>query len=232
MDVEFIAHQRESDGKIQTVYEHLNEVAAICSQLTSKIGLPEVGKLLGLLHDFGKYSHDFQTYIKSVTDLLDPDIDDDYVDSKGLKGKIDHSTAGAQWVWQKLGSSGEQGMLIAQILAVCLASHHGGLFDCLLVNGKNGFQKRISKKDADTHHHECLNTCDKEIVSTLNGLASNRFFKDIWKKIVAIVEPQKNEAARLVAPRAGAWIETKRNGNLRSTTKTILKLYELKTNQQ
>ena len=203
MDVEFIAHQRESDGKLQTVYEHLNEVAAICSQLTSKIGLPEVGKFLGLLHDFGKYSHDFQTYIKSATDLLDPDIDDDYVDSKGLKGKIDHSTAGAQWVWQKLGSSGEQGRLIAQILAVCLASHHGGLLDCLQVDGRNGFQKRISKKDADTHHHECLNTCDEEIVSTLNGLASNRIFKDIWKKIVAIVEPQKNEAARLKHFRLG-----------------------------
>ena len=73
MDVEFIAHKRESDGKIQTVYEHLNEVAAICSLLTSKIDLPEAGRLLGLLHDFGKYSHDFQNYIKSATDLLDPD---------------------------------------------------------------------------------------------------------------------------------------------------------------
>lgn len=203
MDVEFIAHQRKSDGKIQTVYEHLDEVAAICSLLTSKIDLPEAGRLLGLLHDFGKYSHDFQNYIKSATDLLDPDIDDEYVDSKGLKGKIDHSTAGAQWVWQKLGRSNDQGRLIGQILAVCLASHHGGLLDCLRVDGINGFQKRLSKKDANTHLHECLNTCEKEIVSTLNGFDSNLLLKDVWEKIVSVVKPQKNEAARLKHFRLG-----------------------------
>ena len=135
MNSKFIAHQRESDKNVQTVFSHLNEVSDICTQLSSKLDLPEVGRLLGLLHDLGKYSQVFQTYIKSATDILNPDIDDEYVDAKGLKGKIDHSTAGAQWVWQKLGHHGEQGKLIGQILAVCLASHHGGLIDCLKVDG-------------------------------------------------------------------------------------------------
>lgn len=50
---------------------------------------------------FGKYSADFQNYIKSGTGLFDVD-DTDYVDAKTQKGKIDHSTAGAQWLWQAL----------------------------------------------------------------------------------------------------------------------------------
>jgi CRISPR-associated endonuclease/helicase Cas3 len=144
MNDSYIAHYREFDGKVQTVREHLLEVSAICSQLTGKLDLPEVGSLLGLLHDLGKYSHNFQSYIRSATELLNPDIDDEYIDARGLKGKIDHSTAGAQWIWKKFGCLGLQGGLIGQILAVCLASHHGGLIDCLRVDGKNGFQKRIS----------------------------------------------------------------------------------------
>jgi len=56
MDDGFIAHRRESDGKVQTICDHLQEVATICAWLTDKIKLPDAGRLLGLLHDFGKYS--------------------------------------------------------------------------------------------------------------------------------------------------------------------------------
>lgn len=203
MNAEFIAHRRDSDGKIQSVYEHLNNVSQICSQLTGKVGLPEAGSLLGLLHDIGKYSHDFQTYIKSATDLLNPDIDDEYVDAAGLKGKIDHSTAGAQWIWQRFNTYGIQGRMIAQILAVCLSSHHGGLIDCLQVDGTNGFQKRITKEDKRSHLHECMNSCEKELITELERLSSKRLLKSIWKKIVSIIEPEKSETDRIKSFRCG-----------------------------
>ena len=129
MNGEFIAHRRESDQKEQSVCDHLEEVSAICGKLAGKIGVSEAGCIIGLLHDLGKYSHTFQAYIQSSTGMLNPDIDDEYVDAKALKGKIDHSTAGAQWVWQRFYRYGKQGQggLVGQILAVCLASHHGGL---------------------------------------------------------------------------------------------------------
>jgi CRISPR-associated endonuclease/helicase Cas3 len=199
----YIAHRRESDGEVQSVCRHLDEVSNICSQLTGKLDLPEVGKLLGLLHDFGKYSHDFQTYIKSATALLNPDIDDEYVDAKGLKGKIDHSTAGAQWLWQRFSKYGKQATLAGQILAVSLASHHGGLFDCLQVDGTNEFQKRISKEDAQTHLQECLNKCDRKIFNEISGLISENLLKSLWGKIVSIVEPDKKESYRLKHFRLG-----------------------------
>ena len=67
--------------------------------LAAKIGIPAGGEALGMLHDFGKFSQSFQIYLASATDQLNPDRDDTWVDAKALKGKIDHSTAGAQWVY-------------------------------------------------------------------------------------------------------------------------------------
>lgn len=124
-----VAHVRAQDGAIQTVATHLQEVAAIARQLASKINIPEAGELIGLLHDFGKYSQAFQDYIQSGTGIIDPDSEN-FVNAGALKGKIDHSTAGAQWVWQALSKYGKngEGRLCGQILALCITSHHSELF--------------------------------------------------------------------------------------------------------
>ncbi len=189
-----IAHCRESDQTEQSVFEHLKEVSAICGKLAQKIDASEAGQLLGLLHDIGKYSSDFQNYIKSATDMLNPDIDDEYVDSKTLKGKIDHSTAGAQWVWQRFNDYGPQGKLVGQMLAVCLASHHGGLLDCLKVDGKNGFRKRIDKEDAKTHLQECLQVGDNEVLKRFEQLDTLSFLEGFWAHLLKIVAPEKKES--------------------------------------
>uniref|UniRef100_UPI0040566EAE CRISPR-associated helicase Cas3' n=1 Tax=Candidatus Electrothrix sp. TaxID=2170559 RepID=UPI0040566EAE len=190
----YIAHRRSTDQTKQTVAEHLLEVAAICGRLAGKAGTPEAGCLLGLLHDLGKYSTDFQEYIKSATGMLNPDIDNEYVDAKALKGKIDHSTAGAQWIWQRFNEYGPQGKLVGQILAVCLASHHGGLLDCLKVDGKNGFQKRIAKEDTKTNLQECLQVGDNEVLKQLEEFSGKRFLENFWAHLVKIVAPEKKES--------------------------------------
>ena len=151
-----IAHRRESDKEVQSVYNHLEEVSNICGKLADKIDEVDAGRLIGLLHDFGKYSQTFQAYILSVTGMLNPDADDEYVDAKALKGKIDHSTAGAQWVWDRFRQYGHQGSLVGQVLSVCLASHHGGMLDCLKPDGKNGFLDRMNKDQRKTHLQDCL----------------------------------------------------------------------------
>lgn len=97
----YIAHQRKSDKKEQSLETHLLEVSIIAKSLAAKIGLQDQGELIGLLHDLGKYSDEFQIYLKSAVGLIDQDKDD-YVDAKSKKGKVDHSTAGAQLVWQEL----------------------------------------------------------------------------------------------------------------------------------
>ena len=189
-----IAHLRDSDQKEQPVCDHLTEVSNICGRLAGKVGVSDAGYILGILHDFGKYSSDFQVYIQSATGMLNPDIDDQYVDANALKGKIDHSTAGAQWIWQNFKKYGDQGKIVGQILALCLASHHGGMLDCLKVDGKNGFQKRITKKDGKTHLQECLKTADKEILNKLEELATDSFLRDFCNQLIKIIAPEKKES--------------------------------------
>ena len=180
-----IAHVRTSDNKEQSLQTHLLEVSAIAGKFAQKIGMKEAGQLLGLMHDFGKYSQQFQTYIQSGAGLLNPDIDDDYVDAKSLKGKIDHSSAGAQWVWNKLSRYGKhrQGELCGRILALCIASHHSGLIDCLNVDGGDVFNKRIKKEDEKTNLDECSRTADLRILEIANELANKPLIRSMLEKI-------------------------------------------------
>ena len=204
MSNQFVAHHRSVDNKIQTVYEHLEGVAALSKKFAEKVDLPEAGMLLGLLHDIGKYSQLFQTYIQSGTGILNPDIDDEYINSKALKGKIDHSTAGAQWVWGKFRVYGPQGRLAGQIIAICLASHHGGMMDCLHIDdGKNIFSNRMDKNEEKAHLQECLTQGETWLFEQLEAIASENFLKTFLSKIIAVVAPNRKEHNRLKHFRIG-----------------------------
>jgi CRISPR-associated endonuclease/helicase Cas3 len=88
-----IAHVREPGHVEQTLQSHLEGVAYLSGQSASKLGMALAGELIGLLHDLGKYSREFQTYLQSATGILNPDEDDDYVDAWQKKGKSDYSIA-------------------------------------------------------------------------------------------------------------------------------------------
>ena len=136
-----IAHIRKQFGvnifpKEQTLDDHLKDVSFISALNASKIGLTKAGELIGQLHDIGKYSDVFQNYIGSASGLINQD-EDEYVDSQGLKGKIDHSTAGSQYIWNFAKGKSQKEQIAAQLLALCVASHHSGLIDCLTIDGEN-----------------------------------------------------------------------------------------------
>lgn len=146
----YIAHIRKEDNDKQSVKDHIKNVSDITACNASKIGLAKAGELIGLLHDFGKYSETFQNYIGSATGLIEQD-EDEYVDSKGLKGKIDHSTSGAQYIWKLTKGNKIQKQIVAQLLALSVASHHSGLIDCLKIDGEDDFSRRMAKSDSKTH---------------------------------------------------------------------------------
>lgn len=193
----YIAHPAKDGIRHQSVKNHLMEVGVLAADFASKIGQSEIGFLLGLLHDFGKFSKAFQDYmqliIQQAVSSFDPDIDD--VDVKSLKGKIDHSSAGAQWVFQHLlpvalrcfpeNGSSDQKLAIAavQILALCIASHHSGLIDCLPSENGSGFLNRIRKADDLTHLQECMKSADAEILAKAASLGSADFIKTVVDKL-------------------------------------------------
>lgn len=150
-----IAHIREVDGKDQSLTDHLQETSKFAGQFAGKIGLQEIGEIIGLFHDLGKASNEFQNYIRSANGRIDPDADE-YVDFNDKKGKVDHSSAGAQILYRDLCDKGAEGFITAQVLSLCIASHHSGLIDCLAPEGKDSFSHRMEKSEERTHVDEVL----------------------------------------------------------------------------
>lgn len=169
-----IAHVREGKRECQLLETHLLGVSKLCAGFAAKLGLSAHGELIGLLHDLGKYSEAFQIYIQSATGLLNQDEDEAFVDAAGLKGKIDHSTSGAQFIWRELKNRGGLDRAAGQILALCIASHHSGLIDCLSSSpGKpteDGFTKRMNKPDAKTYLQEVLGKVDTKLLTDAREL--------------------------------------------------------------
>ena len=206
----YIAHRRECDGEEQSVEIHLRGVAKLSSDFAEKIGLPLHGEVLGLLHDLGKYSSAFQNYISSATGLLNQDEDENYVDYRRLKGKIDHSTAGSQLIWQVLSQQGPLGRIVGQVLALCLASHHSGLIDCLTSDPvhsiEDTFTKRMNKMDTRTHLGEVLDKADKTILAKIRKLLSQpKIIQDIqtWIRKIVLASPEKNDQSVVVQHQLG-----------------------------
>ncbi len=173
IDTRHIAHHDKRRDKSQPLHVHLSEVAQLAMGYATKLLLPRCAELIGLLHDLGKYSGEFQNYIKSAVGLLDQDADEEAVDAKELKGKVDHSTAGAQWIWRELGKQGIEGRIAAQFLSLCIASHHSGLIDCLAPDGDNVFERRTNKVDDRTHLTEALAKADPAVLKRMQQLVNN-----------------------------------------------------------
>jgi CRISPR-associated endonuclease/helicase Cas3 len=169
----FIAHRRKS-GECQTLADHLLEVSELTGRFSAKMELGASGQLIGLLHDVGKYSLAFQQYLCSAVGILDQDVDENYVDPRAKKGKIDHSTAGAQTLWQELAPRGRIESAVGQILAVCIASHHAGLIDCLAVDGTDHFSTRMQKSDPQSHRSEAWKKADKTVREEYEKLIHDR----------------------------------------------------------
>ena len=178
---DLIAHRREKDGKEQSLVTHLTEASQLAEGFAEKVGLPEIGKIMGLLHDFGKASSLFQGYLRSKQGLISPD-DDNFVDAK--RGEVDHSTAGAQLIYEKLVNRGQEGKILAQFLSLAIASHHSGLIDCLKPNGNNKFEERITKVDEKTHLTEArnkLSDIEKQLDEILAQPIEKRFYQAVFE---------------------------------------------------
>ena len=120
----FLAHLQD-DGRSQLLLDHLLAVSQAAGGMSEKIGIGAAGAALGLVHDLGKYSQSFQQYLRRIA------LNQDTERQEPGRGTIDHSTAGAQTIWQSLKSKGGLEGVVGEILSLCVASHHSGLIDCI-----------------------------------------------------------------------------------------------------
>ena len=136
----------------QSLSTHEQECSRTMSTLLAPLGLSQFGALIGGMHDFGKMSADFQQYMDALSQHISPPIP---------KSGIDHSTAGAQFVWNyfPIPEDSEEFFIFRQIIALCIASHHNSaLIDCFrgTMPGDDVFSKRMEKSGEKTHLDEIL----------------------------------------------------------------------------
>lgn len=143
----FIAHIRKTDGSIQDLRDHLLQTAEISGCFATKNGFKNLGYLAGLLHDMGKFSDDFQTYIKQAQ--LDP--------NSVKRGSVDHSTYGGLMVAELAKTKAERST--AEILANSIFSHHSSSGQLDYLASHNGemvepYVKRVEKRSQLSDYDE------------------------------------------------------------------------------
>ncbi|WP_394807693.1 CRISPR-associated helicase Cas3' [Nitrosomonas sp.] len=114
-----LAHVRQDKNgnwEEHALNEHLNEVARRAGEAAETFDSADWARIAGLWHDLGKYSAEFQEYIKKASGY------DAEAHIEGAPGRVDHSTAGAIHAIRHLGVHG-------RILAYLIAGHHAGLAD-------------------------------------------------------------------------------------------------------
>ncbi|HCY41925.1 MAG TPA: CRISPR-associated helicase/endonuclease Cas3 [Prolixibacteraceae bacterium] len=115
----YIGHVRinASDNyEVQELQSHLEGTSQLAYYFASTFQNAEWGKLLGLWHDLGKYSDEFQEYIK---------VNSGYEEDDQRRPKTDHTSAAAILAKELYPS------LFWQPIAYCIAGHHAGLHNWL-----------------------------------------------------------------------------------------------------
>ena len=114
----YFAHSaRESDGEWHRLKDHLEATGQKAARFLADVGWQDVGRAIGLLHDIGKYTAEFQDRLK------------------GSHKQVNHSTAGAEIASRHYGDQAA----VAKLMAFCIAGHHAGLANGKrLANGRNG----------------------------------------------------------------------------------------------
>ena len=114
-----IAHVSEG-FVVHSLHEHLQEVARRASKAADRFSSGQWTELAGRWHDLGKYSADFQSFIKKASGYdAEAHITSE---TDAAPGRVNHSTAGAIHAIDTLGLPG-------RILAYLVAGHHAGLPD-------------------------------------------------------------------------------------------------------
>lgn len=99
--------------RIQTNREHSEGVASLASKFTSGFGMASWGEMLGMLHDRGKESNGFQSYIRRATGI-DPSASSSTPKNHSFIGAVlAHRLPLDQLYW----------------LSNAIAGHHRGMYD-------------------------------------------------------------------------------------------------------
>ena len=123
-----LAHISPNCHREQTLVLHSKNVGRLCAGFCKRIGLESLGRLTGLLHDCGKATSAFQTYLRSG--------------DNSMRGQIPHSFCGARYSWQEWGTGNVIKKLTAELASTAICAHHGGLPDVTGIDAEDNLHRR------------------------------------------------------------------------------------------
>ncbi|MDP8236120.1 MAG: CRISPR-associated helicase Cas3' [Candidatus Erginobacter occultus] len=125
----YLAHSLPDrpESEWQPINAHLKNVALLTAEFAEDFHASELGYLAGLWHDLGKYSREFQDYLRRASEAS----------AESLPGKVDHSSAGSQYSARTI-------PFIGYLLSYVIAGHHSGLLDGRAVDACQ--EKRLEKQ--------------------------------------------------------------------------------------
>ena len=145
-----LAHISEDQLREQTVAEHTQGVYELCGNKGRKLQIANIAQLCAIFHDIGKEKKVFDDYIKADIDV-----------QRSLKGKIEHSSSGAKYVFEKYHTGDKLDVLLSEIISYAVAAHHG-VFDCVNKQGSINFTHRIEQVQ---DFEEVCHNSEEEILS-------------------------------------------------------------------
>lgn len=149
------------DSREQRTVDHLKEVATYANLLGGKFGVPSMASLAALFHDMGKFSQGFVRYLR------DSSRSEHRGGRNARRGSVIHGTQGAKYIYEA--SLNEKGLLLtAEIAAICILGHHGGLIDSVSPQGDTPLRSRLAVDKEALHYQEVL-----EAFANESGLTGN-----------------------------------------------------------
>ena len=128
--------------KEQSLKEHLSNVSHFASDFAKNLKVENCLMLCGYLHDIGKYSNEFQNYIRKEQENERLGIDE-------KQKRVDHGVYGAKFIYKL---SNKQRDLTADILSEVVCYHHGGLPDNISDDRVVPLIERMNNVDEDKYN--------------------------------------------------------------------------------
>ncbi len=83
---------------------------------------------------------------------------------------------------------------MGEILALCVASHHTGLIDCITPSGRDNLSRRMDKADSESHFEEVWRNADASVRERSEQLLQDtQLVKGISDIIIKICQADKNK---------------------------------------
>lgn len=138
--------------------EHLNSVAKMAREFAEPFGAGDLAYVAGWLHDVGKFSEQFQRYLRQCHAAQGKGT------ARPRPGMAEHKGAGAKWAQDEIRPP-SQGML-----ALCVLGHHGGIPS--LSNVYNEIETRVARGHAKQAIANWCQVCPN-VVEALSQIPNN-----------------------------------------------------------